>query len=404
VAGKDNAEATARLELPTSCDVLVAGAGVAGAATALLLARAGLSVLVVEARPRDHRPGFVLPIQRPGVALLADWGLLDALQRAGVPTLSQSAFCYGDRCTTIRSQPQHGVEGPLAVDQPLLDRVLRTAAERAGARFFDAHALKHVLRARGRVRGAAVVNAQREAIEISASWIVGADGVASTVAHLVGAPLQREGSYATSTIAAEFEGLECPGARWHFRSGLAGGAMGLRGNRTLAFVSASSRLYRERLRRDLAASLYDGIEQLSRSLGGQLASAHRVGTFFGGSEHVAYARRPVGPGWLLVGDAGAFTDPIVGHGLTAALRDAHLAAAAICEGSTTAFAEARDAMDDEIAAIGERIASFRWSLDELPLLHLRLADALRRQARWLAPEDDFPLQSDPKTTQDSTAA
>jgi flavin-dependent dehydrogenase len=53
-------------------------------------------------------------------------------------------------------------------------------------------------------------------------------------------------------------------------------------------------------------------------------------------------RKPYGPGWALVGDAGCRVDPITGQGITDAFRDVDLLADAICSGDFAAYQRARD--------------------------------------------------------------
>jgi hypothetical protein len=108
-----------------------------------------------------------------------------------------------------------------------------------------------------------------------------------------------------------------------------------------------------------------------------------------------FPRRAVGPGWALVGDAGAFRDPITSHGITDALRDAECLAHAILRGTDAALAEYKAARDDlmrDMIRLSDAIASFDWSVDEVRSLHLELSrvmkrevDAIRTRPRVLTP-------------------
>jgi flavin-dependent dehydrogenase len=94
-----------------------------------------------------------------------------------------------------------------------------------------------------------------------------------------------------------------------------------------------------------------------------------------------FLRQAHGPGWGLVGDAGAFRDPITSHGITDALRDAEGLARAIVRGSAEAFAEYEAARDDvmhDMVRVTDTIASFRWSLDEVRALHLEQSRQMAR--------------------------
>jgi 2-polyprenyl-6-methoxyphenol hydroxylase-like FAD-dependent oxidoreductase len=88
----------------------------------------------------------------------------------------------------------------------------------------------------------------------------------------------------------------------------------------------------------------------------------------------------------LVGDAGYFKDPLTAHGITDALRDAELLAAAIDEGSDSALAdyqEQRDAASLEVFEATDAIASFNWNLTTVRPLHEALARAMSREVKLL---------------------
>ena len=82
-------------------NAVVVGARCAGAATAMLLARQGLSVLLVD---RD-RPGAdtlsTLALMRAGVLQLSRWGLLDRVRAAGTPAITSTSFIYGEETITV---------------------------------------------------------------------------------------------------------------------------------------------------------------------------------------------------------------------------------------------------------------------------------------------------------------
>jgi hypothetical protein len=79
----------------------------------------------------------------------------------------------------------------------------------------------------------------------------------------------------------------------------------------------------------------DGLRELialaSPALARQLGAGREPAEVRGGGGRAGFLRRAYGPGWALVGSAGAWTDPIAGHGLTEALRDAELLATALVD-------------------------------------------------------------------------
>src|SRR5262249_25330521 len=119
--------------LNSSYDAVVVGARCAGAATAMLLARAGLAVLVVEQGTRGADTLSTLALMRAGVVQLSRWGLLDAIKTAGTPRITKTAFHYGDRSVEVPIKPRDGVDALYAPRRTLLDPLLADGARAAGA-------------------------------------------------------------------------------------------------------------------------------------------------------------------------------------------------------------------------------------------------------------------------------
>src|ERR1700751_4467846 len=114
-------------------DVIIVGARVAGAPTAMLLARRGLKVLVVD---RASFPSDTLSthqVQLPGGARLARWGLLDAVIASGAPAARQVRFEVGTAVLSGRFPRYDGVDGVYSPRRTVLDGLLVEAARAAGA-------------------------------------------------------------------------------------------------------------------------------------------------------------------------------------------------------------------------------------------------------------------------------
>src|SRR5690349_408838 len=110
-------------------DVIIVGARVAGASTAMLLARRGLKVLVVDRATFPSDTLSTHQVQLPGVARLARWGLLDAVLAAGAPLTRDVRFDQGDAVITGRYPAYQGVEAMCSPRRTLLDRVLVDAVD-----------------------------------------------------------------------------------------------------------------------------------------------------------------------------------------------------------------------------------------------------------------------------------
>ena len=169
-------------------DVIIVGARVAGAATAMLLARRGLKVLVVDRATFPSDTLSTHQVQVPGVARLARWGVLDAVLAAGTPPTREVRFDQGDAvfdgAVSRLRRRRHDVQPAPA---RLLDKVLVDAARRPVRRCGKTSSAEELLRRRHGDRhprpgeGLARVTEQ-------ARLVIGADGKHSMVARAVGAP------------------------------------------------------------------------------------------------------------------------------------------------------------------------------------------------------------------------
>src|SRR4051812_22507926 len=117
----------------TSVEVVIIGARCAGAATAMLLARAGVRVVVVERGQYGADALSTHALMRAGVIQLHRWDVLQALRDAGTPAVRSAAFHYGDEVVEIPVKPQDGVDGLYGPRRTVIDRVLVDAARASGA-------------------------------------------------------------------------------------------------------------------------------------------------------------------------------------------------------------------------------------------------------------------------------
>src|SRR5512132_4122456 len=126
---------SAPLDVGRGWDVIIIGGRVAGASTALLLARAGLRVLVVDRARRGSDTVSTHALMRGGVLQLRRWGVLDRLAVTGVPPVRRVTFHYGAESMPVSLKPYAGVDALYAPRRTVLDAMLVDAAEAAGARF-----------------------------------------------------------------------------------------------------------------------------------------------------------------------------------------------------------------------------------------------------------------------------
>jgi len=376
-------------------DVVVVGARCAGAATAMLLARLGHDVVVVD----RSRPGTdtlsTHGILRPGVVQLSRWGLLDAVLASGAPPVREVSFRVGDAEVIRPVKDRAGVDLLVAPRRYVLDSILAGAAADAGADVRFGMTVAALRRGPGgRVSGVVAHDASGEPTELSARFVVGADGLRSRVAREVGARIIEQHPTDNSTFYAYFAGLDWRGFELHVgHPGLAG-VFPTHGGQANAWICSPAAMA-ARLRgsdNDRGAALVDSIEQLSPSLADRLRGARRTSPVRGAVRLPNHVRHASGPGWALVGDAGYHRDPITGHGISDAFRDAELLARALHHalGSPTDETHALASYQRQRDALLRETYDITCALSEYPKpdrfveLQRQLAKAIDDEARFLA--------------------
>lgn len=366
-------------------DVIVAGARVAGAATAMLLARAGVKVLVVDRQSYGSDTLSTHALMRPAVMQLARWGQLERLLDGGTPLVTSTTFHYGDHEVPVVIRPEAGIPGLIAPRRTVLDRMLVDAAREAGATVLhDVSVRGLALDRRGRVCGATLRDIDGQEITVSARQIVGADGLGSTVARQTRARIKLRGRASVAHIFSYAAVPHLTGYHWYFAPGLAGGVIPTNDGLSCVVVSVPTARFDAQYRFNLAASRLGALENLAPDLVVPAASSKSIRAFRGTP---GLLRQAHGPGWLLVGDSGFFRDPLTSHGISDALRDAEGAAAAVLaetEAAMRRFEEERDAFARPILAATDAISSFDWSLDELPERHKRFSEAMKSETALLS--------------------
>lgn len=372
----------------TRYDAIIVGARCAGAATAMLLARRGLRVLVVDRGRYGADTLSTHALMRGAVVQLHQWGVLGAVQAAGTPAVRATSFHYADEVIRVPIKARDGIEGLYAPRRSVLDRVLVDAAREAGAEIVYGVRLVNLARSDdGRVDGVVIEDADDHLRTIGAGLVVGADGLRSTVAELAGAAPYRTGRHSTGVVFGYFSGLDDDGYHWYYRPGVSVGLIPTNDRLSCVFASTPSPRFRDEIRLDPAAGFDRVLAECSPDLASVVAGASRVGQLRGFPGHVGFFRQSWGDGWALVGDAAYFKDPLTAHGITDALRDAELLAEAVADGGRAALAsyqETRDAMAVGLFDVTDEIASFEWDLPAVKEMHLRLSEEMKREVAALA--------------------
>ena len=378
-------------------DVVIVGARCAGAATALLLARAGARVLVVDRGVYGTDTLSTHALMRGAVLQLHRWGVLPSVVATGAPAVTSTTFDYAHGTVTVPIEPKYGVEALYAPRRLLLDGLLSAAAVESGAEVAYGVRVDDVVRDdTGRVTGVTVTSrGGRHRIE--AELVIGADGLYSTVAESVGAERLVEGRHATGSLYTYWRDLPVDGYYWLFRPGLFMAAIPTNDGATCLVVSTGAPRFRAEVRGDAASAYRRLVQEVSPAFAARLqAGAQQMEPIrgFGGSR--GFIKRAAGPGWALVGDAGYFKDPMTAHGITDALRDAELLARAVVQGTAAAFDEyGRTRMDlsRRLFEVTDQLASLEADGDVAQTLHREFSHEMSREVKALAALPALPRVS-----------
>ena len=368
-------------------DVVIAGARCAGASTAMLLARQGLRVLVVDPASRGSDTLSTHALMRGGVLQLHRWGLLDAIRAAETPTIRTTTFHYGDEAIEVSIKERDGVDGLYAPRRTVLDAILCDAALAAGAEVVHGYSVVDVLRAPdGRIHGANVAGADRQVIDVAADLVIGADGVRSRVARILEAELDYTVLHTTASIYGYWNALGLEGFHWFYDIGAAVGSIPTNDGDTCVFASLPPTRFEKERTDGLDAVYHALLSEVSSELARSVNESELSGKLRAFAGTTGFLRRSAGRGWALVGDAGYFKDPITAHGITDALRDAELLARAVAEGGDRALAGYQETRDDLVKGlldVTDHIASFDWDLDEAKEDHLVLSREMNVEVELL---------------------
>jgi menaquinone-9 beta-reductase len=266
----------------------------------------------------------------------------------------------------------------------VLDLALVRAAAEAGVAFRFRTAFAGLIRdGSGRVTGAHIRHADGRMGEVRAGLVIGADGRRSAVARAVGTPVTTTGLHTSAVAYAYAEGLQNDGYRWLYTARAGGGVIPTNDGQSCLFLALPPTLLREALGDRSPAAFRHAIARHLPVMADAIAPGTIHGPLFIHAGATGFIRRSVGPGWALVGDAGYFKDPLTAHGISDALRDAEILAAATLAGDVSAYPAARDPLIGGFFRLTDEIASFGWTLDRLKAAHVELNAEMKRSQAGL---------------------
>lgn len=299
-------------------DVVVVGARCAGASTAMLLAEAGLDVVVLDDSTDRSEPMSTLMIQPEGMELLDRWGLGEAVAALAAPPLTRVVHQLDDVVVDGRITPRGSYA--LAPRRPALDDVLAAGARRAGATVLRRTRVTSVQWRDGKVTGVEARLPDGESATFTADLVVGADGVRSTVAAQVGAEPIVDGGSLTCAYYAFLPAVDAAVRLYETEGRLVTHIPTSGGDAVVAVYRPGEQFadVRQDPRRHFLAALSDirGLEHLAERDIADLPG------FTGTGQQPNYLRHAAGPGWMLVGDAAHCRDSVTAWGISQAFRQA----------------------------------------------------------------------------------
>ena len=326
-------------------DAIIVGGRCAGSPAAMLLARKGYRVLVLD---RDTFPSDIMSthfMQQPATESLRRWGLVDELVATGCPPIRRVTLRLGE----LQAPPPDGTpQVTYCPRRTILDKILVDAAIGAGAEVREGVSVQELIFDGERVAGVRAKSRDGAIFTEDARIVIGADGIHSLVARQVDAPTYDEHPAMTCGYYSYWSGIVGENAELCLHNDT--GVLAFPTHHGMTCVALMRRIgdFRE-FRSDIDGNYRRYAAAALPMIGDQLATATREEKYIGTAETQNYFRRPYGPGWALVGDAGYHRDPVTGLGIMDAFRDAELLADAIDEG----FA-GRAPLDDAMAAYEQK--------------------------------------------------
>jgi flavin-dependent dehydrogenase len=376
-------------------DVVIVGARVAGAAAAMLLARLGHDVVVVDQASFPSDTISTHAIARSGVVQLRRWGLLDAVLASGAPAIRQVTFHAGGESVSRTIKHKAGVGLVVAPRRSILDTIIAAAAQRAGADMREGVTVTGVQRdSRGRVIGISGHDRAGAPIELGGRYVIGADGLSSRVARSAGAAITQGRPAGGAAQYAYYAGIPWAGMELFVAERSFAGVFPTHHGQACIWVCTPSADANAARRRAGSREQAFGelLERSAPQLTGRLRHARRTSPVQGMLRQPNQVRQAFGPGWALVGDAGYHRDAVTAHGISDAFRDAELLASALdqvlsggAEQSTAlgCYQQQRDQALTEIFEITCRLAAYPAVLAFIEL-QKQLSAAIDNEAAALA--------------------
>jgi flavin-dependent dehydrogenase len=308
-------------------DAIVVGARCAGSPAAMLLARKGYRVLLLDKAsfPSDTLSTHI--IWPHGAEIMDRWGLLDRLAATGCPPIGLNmTFDLGPFALRGGVTDTNGGRGGFCPRRTVLDKLLVGAAVESGAELRERFAVDGLLFDDDVVVGIKGRSQAGGNVEERARVVIGADGVHSIVAAAVRPDEYDTISPLTTFYYTYYSGFDADDIEQYVRDYQGAACFPTHEGHTLIAAVWPSARFAE-IRTDIERHVRQVHESMP-SVADRLQRAKREEKWYGTAGVPNYFRKPYGNGWALVGDAGYDKDPITAQGISDAFIDAeHLTAA-----------------------------------------------------------------------------
>jgi 2-polyprenyl-6-methoxyphenol hydroxylase-like FAD-dependent oxidoreductase len=297
----------------------------------MLLARKGYRVLMVD-RARFPSDTISTHIIWPhGAEILERWGLLDRIAATGVPAICHNISFDVGPFALKGSVPvaNHG-EGGLCPRRTVLDKILIDAAAESGVEVREDYTVNEVLYEHDKVAGIRGSAHGGHPAEERAQIVIGADGVHSLVARAVRAPEYDSRPVLACSYYSYFSGVQGGDIEMYLRDNCAFLGCPTNDGLHVVVVTWPTKRFPE-VRSDIEGHVIEALET-APNFAERVRQGEREEKWYGTAGVPNYFRKPYGPGWALVGDAGYNRDPISAQGISDAFIDAEKLVGAIDAG------------------------------------------------------------------------
>jgi len=344
-------------------DVIIAGAGIGGAALAVALARSvpSLRILVAEGRSGPgnvNRGDSLLPTV---TCHLASWGVVERALAAGARAISSMEVFHHRAGMILKARLETPNHPYLVLPHSDIERVLAEAAlATSRVEIWYNRRVTALIEEGNRVCGAMISNGAGDPEAVRARLVVGADGSSSTVRDLLGVSFPRA-PYNHSFFVIDFERPAAYRDAMRVELHPAGGILVVPGHDRVALAALVRKDEEETFRHGSVEEKADRLRRRSPLLANCRAYPKNAHLY---ALARAHAERYVVRGAVLMGDAAHITNPTAGQGMTMAVQDAAALTAHV--GPALAKGESGASLDAPLAAYErERMAhnasSLRWS-------------------------------------------